>query len=148
MNGIDISQLQDFERDLINVANDIKGKESKKFIKKEGGKLNKENKHSLKSSGAATGSGITESKILASLKSGKAYKYNGSWSNRAYSSNPLTHLLEMGFIHKGGFKTKTGIETFIPGYHFMENAQERFENIFVEDCRDFVVEVFEGNGWR
>jgi len=145
--GFDTHELEQYEKDLLSLATTKIPKESKKFLKKSATKLTKVNKNTFKSSNAAAGSGTTEAEMLKRFKAGKVYKYNGDLSCRAYSSHPLTHLLDLGFIHKGGFgKSKTGTETWIPGYHFMEKSKDSFEGEYETDIQNFIDDTLNNNG--
>lgn len=139
--GFDLSELEQFEKDLLSLATEKVPKESKKFLKKEATKLTKVNKNTYKSKGIGE-TGITEKEILSKFKAGKVYKYEGDLSCRAYNSHPLSHLLNDGFIHKGG-KDKKGKETWIPGYKFMEDASNSFEKQYFEDTEEFIDELIE-----
>ncbi len=140
---LDISELLDFADDLLNVAQATKGKETKSFMKNEAKKCAKEEKDEFTSSGAGAGSGVTEAEIKKSFKAGKVYKDKGQdLACRGYSSHPLTHLLNNGFIHKGG-RNKTGKETWIEGYYFMEKAERDFEPTYEEDTVKFIDNLLE-----
>jgi len=135
--GFDISELTKFEKKLTARANDTMPKESRKFIKKESNKLNKANKDAYKSKGIDEKTG----NLIKGFKSGKAYKYNGVWSSRAYNNSPHAHLLDQGYMwkpHKGA----KGNEKFIPGFHFMEQAAKLFESGYYTDVEDWLQQVF------
>lgn len=134
--GFDISELTKFEKKLVSAVNDTMPKESRKFIKKEANKLNKQNKSAYKSKGIGEETG----NLLKGFKAGKAYKYQGVWSARAYNGSPHAHLLNDGYMwtpHKGA----NGEEHFIPGFHFMEDAAKAFESGYYDDVEDFLHEV-------
>jgi hypothetical protein len=143
--GFDITELTKFEKKLVNVANDTMPKESRKFIKKESVKLNKKNKQVFQSKGIGQETG----NLLKGFKSGKAYKYQGNWSSRAYNSSPHAHLLNNGYmwtphkkVAKGQEVKQSGEEHFIPGFHFMEDAARAFESGYFTDVEQFLQEVF------
>ncbi len=135
--GFDISELTKFEKKLASIANDTMPKESRKFIKTEANKLNKSNKSAYKSKGIGTETG----NLLKGFKSGKAYKYKGVWSARAFNSSPHAHLLDQGFMWKP-HKGDEGTEKFIPGFHFMDQASKSFENSYYDDVEEFFYQVF------
>ena len=94
--GFDIKQLNNFGKNLSSKANNLKnGKESRKFLNKEGSKLTNKQKKSFQSKGIGTG-GDDSAAIQKSFKKGKVYKYDGSLAIRSFNSNPLTHLLNNG----------------------------------------------------
>lgn len=136
--GFDFTELTNFEKKLVSLANDKMPKESKKFIKKEANKLNKKNKSAYKSKGIEEKTG----NLIKGFKSGKAYKFNGAWSARAFNSSPHAHLLDKGFIWKP-HKGQTGEEKFIPGFNFMEDARISFESEYFGDVNKFIDDVLE-----
>lgn len=131
--------LDEFEKDLLNLANDVEGgKHAKKFMKKEVGKLNTANKKAAKSIkiGKKTGN------FMKGFKKGKPYKYkNDEWAGRAYNNSPHAHLINNGhrLIIKGQSKG------FVEGKHFMEAAKEGFEEGYYKDVQDFIDEMIEAN---
>ncbi|WP_271812946.1 HK97 gp10 family phage protein [Clostridium beijerinckii] len=143
--GFDFSELTKFEKKLTEKVNDTMPKESRKFIKKEANKLNKKNKTVFKSKGIGQETG----NLLKGFKAGKAYKYRGVWSARAFNNSPHAHLLNDGFmwkphknVSKGQSHKQTGEEKFIPGFHFMEEAAKAFESGFYSDVEEWLHEVF------
>jgi len=134
----DINELTDFGENLVKLANEKMPKESKKFIKNEANKLNRKNKSVYKSKGIGEETG----NLLKGFKSGKAYKFNGAWSARAFNSSPHAHLLDKGFIWKP-HKGQKGEEKFIPGFNFMEDARKAFEGQYYNDVEDFIDDVLE-----
>lgn len=139
INGFDVSELSNFSKDLLSSANELKnGKESKKFLNKEGSKLAKKQKESFKSKGIGTG-GEDSTEVAKSFKKGKVYKFQGDLAIRAFSGNPLTHLLNNG--HR--IVSKSGEEKgFAVGYHFIEDAEKGFESEFHEDTEGFLDNIF------
>lgn len=131
--GFEFEELEAFTKDMMSLANDKMPRESKKFIKKETNKLNNKNKSVYKSKGIDEKTG----NLLAGFKSGKVYKFNGSWSCRALNSSPHAHLINDGWVHK----SPNGSEKFIPGFHFLEEAARAFESGYYKDCEDFVSDV-------
>lgn len=79
--------------------------------------------------------------MIKGFKAGKAYKYNGVWSARAFNSSPHAHLLNNGFMWKP-HKNQKGEEKFIPGFHFIEDAAKAFESSYYLDIEDWLYEVF------
>lgn len=149
IDGFDFKELTDYSKKMLSTANSIKnGKETKKMLKKEGGKLTKENKNAYKSKGIGTGQGKSKD-FEKSFKTGKVYKFQGDWTVRAYNGDlvfskdgkkySLGGILNNGFIHKN----RDGSETFVPGYHFMEEAQEKFGDTFEEDLDKWLNELLD-----
>ncbi len=134
--GFDISELTKFEKKLANTVNDVMPKESKKFIKKEANKLNKQNKKVYQGKGI----GEVTGNFKKGFKSGKAYKYQGSWSARAYNSSPHAHLLNDGYMWTPN-RGQSGEERFIPGFHFMEESASLFAAGYYSDVEEFLKDL-------
>ena len=133
--GFDIKELDAYTKKLASLANDKMPKESKKFIKKEANKLNKKNKSVYNSKGVGEESG----NLKKSFKSGKVYKFDGAISCRAFNSSPHAHLLDKGWIHKA----PNGNEKFIPGFHFMEDAEKAFRGEYFSDTEAFIDDLLD-----
>jgi hypothetical protein len=138
----DIKELTKFEQDLVKLANDTMPKESKVFIKKEAGKLTTKNKAVFKDKGINDELGD----IQKGFKAGKAYKFDGSWSARAYNNAPHAHLLDKGHLMVGHKPDKKSLTlkyggTFVPGFHFMDDAAAAFEGTYNEDVDKFIDQV-------
>lgn len=136
VDGFDISELTKFERKLVNTVNDTMPKESRKFIKKEANKLNKQNKKVYKGKGI----GEVTGNFKRGFKSGKAYKYGGAWSARAYNSSPHAHLLNDGYMWTPN-GNQTGEESFVPGFHFMEESAKLFAEGYYKDVEEFLKDL-------
>lgn len=143
--GFDASELDAYMQDMLGLAQRTLPRESKKFLKTQATNLSKVQKSEFKRFGIGE-TGITEKDILKSIKPGKTYKYQGELHARAYCSHPLGHLFDAGYIHKGGFKDKSGIETWIPGYHFIEKAEEQFKDGYYSSVEDFIDDMLKNNG--
>lgn len=141
--GFDISELSKFSKDILAMANDTLPKESRKFIKKQGTKLSKKDKSTYESMGIGEGS----KEMAKAFKSGKAYKYDGAYSVRAYNSSVVTSKdgkkYSLGGMLNNGFRhvNRDGSETFVPGYHFMEKALSDFEAEYVKNCEEFIGQI-------
>jgi len=134
-NGFDTAEIEAYMRDLSDFGRNVP-KQTKKFLKKEATKLSKEQKNEIKSIGVGQ-QGITEREILARGKSGKVYKYGGAFSCRAFNGHPLAHLLDQGYLHRGG-KNHDGAETFVPGYNFIEKAERQFQAGYFRSIDEFI----------
>jgi hypothetical protein len=139
--GIDFSELNKFEKDLLAAAKDIEnGKHAKQFLRKQGTKLNKENKKQAESMniGKKTGN------FMKGFKRGKVYKYQGKdLSIRAYNSAPHAHLLDFGHRIVDKNKKEHG---FKKGYHFMDKAQKAFEEGHYKDIQGFIDDMLNNHG--
>lgn len=131
----DTRELDDFSKDLLSLAQKTKGKQTKKFMKREGKKLAKEQKEEFKDCNIGTGSGDTKD-VERSFKGGKVFKTEGDLAVRGYNSHPLTHLLEDGHIIRN---KKDGPELgFVPGWHFVDKAAKKFEDTYYDDTEEFI----------
>ncbi|MBZ9633188.1 HK97 gp10 family phage protein [Clostridium sp. FP1] len=142
--GFDTHELDDFEKDLLRLANDNLPKESKKFLKKSATKLSKVQKKDITSLNIGQ-QGFVMKDIIARSKSGKVYKYNGNLSCRAYNGHPLAHLIDQGYILKGG-RHHDGVESFIKGYKFIDKAQREFEPTHYDDIQKFIDDMLNNHG--
>lgn len=139
------NELDKFAKDLLAAAQDVdKGKHAKKFLKKEGNKLNKENKRQAKSLiGKKTGN------FMKGFKKGKVYKYKGeTLSIRAINTARHAHLLDQGYMEtRGGKRGEGGVEIgMVEGFHFMEKAANAFGDEFVKDAEDFIDMMLDNHG--
>lgn len=138
-----VSELDEFAKDILNLAMDTKGPIVKKFMSGEGKRLAKEEKSVFDSMGI--GSGEVDSKAVSkSFKGGKPFNAGGTLNVRGYSSHPLAHLLNDGFIHRGG-RDKTGKETFVPGWNFIDKATQNFESQYYDDTEAFIDKLINNN---
>lgn len=140
MDGFDINEFDNYVDAVLDNANAFLPKESKNFIRKEARALNTVNKRVYRSMGIGLEPSRRivkdNSKIINKFQAGKAYKFDGVWSARAYNSAPHAHLINNGWIHKP-HKGQKGEEKFIPGYHFMEEAESEFQGKYNTDCEKF-----------
>lgn len=129
----DISELSDFENDLIKLANDTMPKESKKFLRDEGSKLRKTTLSNAKSKvKKKTGN------YFKGIKRGKVYNYDGALSIRVYDGSPHAHLLEYGHRQV----TEDGKEVgFVQGMHIFEESQKEFQSTYYSDAEQFIDDV-------
>jgi hypothetical protein len=137
--GFDITELTNYEKKMIMLANEKMPKESKKFLKTEGGKLRKLTLQKAKQS-VKKGQG----NLFKGIKVGKVYIYkgNGGQSIRVYGGKPAyhMHLLEHGHRQV----TEDGKEIgFVKGSHFFEAAAKEFEEQYHSDVQDFVDVIVE-----
>ena len=114
------------------------------MLKKEAKKLSKVQKNVFKGFGIGD-TGITEKEVLKTMKAGKIYKYNGDLSCRAYCSHPLGHLLDQGYILRGG-RNHDGAESYVPGYKFIDRAQSQFGSTYDQDLQNFIDDMLDNNG--
>lgn len=134
-----IYSLEDFEKELMQLASEFQGgKQAKKFIQAQGNKLNTKVKKNYRKNTKKRKKELEES-----FKRGEVYKYQGKdLSVRAYNSHPLAHLVNDGHIHKGG-KNKKGKETFVKGNKFLEKARDEFSKEYPQNVSKWLDTLIE-----
>ena len=135
MSNIDTSDLDDFAKQLLNMAAVELPKESRKFLKDEGNKLRKKTLNKAKSL-ANKKSG----NYYKGIKRGKVYHFKDKKNNsvRVYGGSPHAHLIEYG--HRK--VTKDGKEVgYVEGKHVFEKSKNEFESEFNKDCEKFIDDV-------
>lgn len=158
-----MNDFDEFEKDLLGMAaNFNRGKETKKFLKKQARKLNKKQKRKAEESIKTNTLGKSENKRLTSsknFKAGRVYNFKSNdLSVRAYAKAPHSHLVNNGHIirvrgpnykegeTRGSRVGKTREVGFAPGVHFMEKAQKEFKNQNYEDTKNFIDEMLDKHG--
>lgn len=127
-------ELNVYDQQILNIAENEMPRETKKFVRKEGQKLKTKTRKKARSKvKKRTGN------YLKGIKNGKVYKYsgNGGTSIRVYSGKPAyhAHLIEYGHI----IKNKSGEEVgFAPGYHVFQEAADEFQPEFYSDTQKFI----------
>jgi hypothetical protein len=136
MDGLDPRELDEFSKQLLDIATKTMPKESAKFLRTEGNKLRKGTKSKAKKKVKAdTGN------YHKSIKRGKTYKYEGdTLSVRVYSNDPKSHLIEYGHRIVGKDGSEHG---FKQGERVFEEASKQFINEFVQDCEQFIDEMLD-----
>lgn len=139
MAKFDFSELDEFEKNLLGLAEEFeRGKEAKKFLRQQGNKLNKENKKQAK----LLGLNVKTGNFMKGFKRGKVYKYQGKdLSIRAYNSAPHAHLLDLG--HRVVAPYTQEEKGFKKGYHFMEKAEQNFEAEYYDAIHEFLDTMLE-----
>ncbi|MNC00060.1 hypothetical protein D3C75_473760 [compost metagenome] len=127
---IDISELDDFSKKLMQLATQKMPKASQKFLRQEGSKLAKITKQNARRSGVKKHTG----QYIKSIKKGKVYKFDGKLSIRAYSTSPHAHLIEDGHRIVGKNGSNHG---FKPGHHVFKRSLLQFRPQFLADCEEF-----------
>jgi hypothetical protein len=128
-------ELDDFAKQLMNLATKQMPRESAKFLRTEASKLRKETNAKAKQKVKKdTGS------YHKSIKRGKTYKYDGALSVRVYSGDPKAHLIEKG--HR--IVDKTGKEHgFEAGKHVFEESARQFQTKYVTNCEQFLDDMLD-----
>lgn len=134
----DFKELEQYEKQLLDLANEKMPRESRKFVNGEGTKLKRITVQNAKNKvKKVTG------KYHKSIKKGKAYIYkgNGGFSIRVYASSkiaPHAHLVEDGHrvLDKDGNEKK-----YIQGAKVFDNSRKEFESQFYNDIENFIDDV-------
>lgn len=134
-----MADFDDFEKDLLRLGNALKGTETKKFLKGQGKKLQKETQNTAKRLiKERTGN------YIKGIKSGKIYDFKGAYSTRVYSGARHAGLIEYG--HK--IVTKSGkIKGYKTGYHVFEKAKNNFEDEFIGAVERHLNNICKQNGF-
>lgn len=143
LGGLDVSELSDFSKDLIQLATTTFPQESKKFMRTEGNKMRKEIVKTAKSKGIKKKTG----NYLRGIKRGKVYKYDGDEiAVRVYHKNmdknqqPHGHLIEYG--HR--VTDKAGNELgFARGYHVYRDGSNKYKPTFHQNCEAFIDDMLD-----
>lgn len=127
-------ELNIYDQQILNIAENEMPRETKKFVMTEGRKLKTKTKKKARSKvKKRTGN------YFKGIKSGKVYTYNGNGgtSIRVYGGKPAhhAHLIEYGHI----IRNKSGEEVgFAPGYHVFQEAADEFQPEFYSDTQKFI----------
>ena len=130
----DISEWEDYNKDLLFLIEETMPRECKKFMRREGGRLRTVSKQTARSTvNKKTGN------YLASIKASKSWRNSrGGYGVYVFTSRPPgfhAHLLEYGHrVYRRGVPTAKRARAF----HIMENANRVFESRFWKDCDTFI----------
>lgn len=155
LTDFDVSELTEFEKEILGIANNDMPKETKKFLRKQGNKLKKKTLNKAKAE-VKVGERKDATKYHKSIKRGKVYKYdgNGGLSVRVYSNAPHAHLLEYGHrqvvnppkpkgrgvIPGKGIGKEVG---FVEGCYVFEKTAKEFELEHYNDTERFIDDVLD-----
>lgn len=137
--GFDIKELTQFDKNMVKLAHETMPKESKNFLREEGGKLRK-----LTVAKAKAKVKKRSGNLLKGIKRGKVYSFkgNGGLSIRVYGGKPAHHMHLLEYGHRKVDKDGKEIG-FVPGVHFFEEAAKEFEGIHYKDIQKFLDEVLD-----
>lgn len=157
MSGFDFSQLSDFAKDTINIAQNVYPRESKKFLKKQAEKVAEKLQANI-----STTTKKKTGRLSRAAAPGKPYIFKGgdemALSIRGYLKNrpktepensaPHAHLLDFGHNiiprgKKGKSNTSGGpILGKVKGREFIKKTQNEFESEFLSECEAFASDIF------
>ena len=139
--GFDVSELDDFTRDLLSLAKDKLPNESKKFIRTEQGKFRTRVRQKARASvKKKTGN------LFGSIDRSQVRVSQTGVSGSVYIGAPHAHLIEDGHRIVGHEPNKKDTGKKTKAYKIMENAKEEFNPVFVEDCEQFVDKMLKEKG--
>jgi hypothetical protein len=142
----DTTELDQFTKDLLDLARVKLPQESKKFVRKEQGKLRTRTRQKARSKvHKKTGNlfkNIDRSKVYDNGDDivGKVYIRGGK------GGAPHAHLIEDGHRIVGHLPGKKDTGKEAPAFKIMEEARNEFEPVFAKDCEEFVDEALREKG--
>ena len=128
--GFDLSELSDFSRHLLDLAQDRFPAETKQFLRKQGSELNK----------------AADKRYLSGFKRGKAYKHeaSNSFAIRVYNTRPHAHLIEYGHVMLDhDQKPVQHGERFVKGKFVLRDASQAFISQFEESLEGFIDDMLD-----
>lgn len=135
---IDLRELEAFA-DRLGQIEKKKEKERKQFIRKQGTELRKKtvrearasvNKRAVKRKKWVR----TAGQYHKSIKRGKYYEYGGADCIRVYSTDKISHLIELGYVPVLRNKRRG---RSVAGKAVFEKAEESFKASFERACEEF-----------
>lgn len=161
--GFDMRELTRYSRRLLNMAQQQFPQETKQFLRKEAGTLNKRTKEKAKREVGKNGKGEApkenDKRYLAGFKKGKAYLHEptNSYAVRVYNSRPHAHLIEYGHEQAmaGKYIPAAGQKGAMPGLGkqikqgrikgklILRTASEAFEQEFIGDTEQFIDDMLQ-----
>lgn len=141
--NIDITELTNFENDMIDLASDIQnGKYTKQFLRNTGSKGMRRVRRTAKSRIKREHTG----NLMKGFKRGKVYFHKGTdaFAVRVYAGSPAFHanLLEYGhhiFLPNGAYWG------YFKGYNFFSDGMNEYAPTFYEDASNFVERLVREN---
>ena len=143
---LDTTELDDFARDLMSLAIDKLPNESKKFIRKEQGKLRTRTRRKARETvKKKTG------RLFKNIDRSKVYNNNGEILGKVYirggaGGAPHAHLIEDGHRIVGHMPNKKDTGKRTKAYKIIEKAGDEFEPVFSQDCEEFIDKMLKEKG--
>ena len=133
--GFDAQALKALNQQLLTMAETQFPKESKSFMRKQGGETRKRLRANTKA--------VTQKKtgnLLGGIDRGPVRKHDGGYQIRVYNRAPHAHLIEHGHVlWVRGTKT----EHFVPGKHPAAKTVNEMKEAFPKAADQFVDELLE-----
>lgn len=148
VDGFDFTELDEFNTELVRLAQVQFPKETKAFLRREANKVNRIARKGYKSeTNKKTGN------LLKDLTHGKPYIYNGDeYQIRAKNTAPHAHLIEYGHrLTKMPVTSSNGgllhidvrTEKVVEGKHIMGKAHNEFKSTFPNDVEVYIDDLLE-----
>lgn len=143
----DVTELDDFTRDMLSLARQKIPSETLKFMRAEQGKLRTRTRQKARSKvKRKTGN------LFKNIDRSKAYNNDdGDTIGKVYirggkGGAPHAHLIENGHRIVGHRPDKKDTGKRTTAYKIMEEARNEFEPVFTKDCDEFVNKMLREKG--
>lgn len=140
--GLDLSELDAFTDNLIRSSKNA-NKLQRKFLQKQGSKLARKTK--AKARAEVNMTAVKRKKYSrkagqyhASIKRGKVYEKDGALQIRAYSSDPIAHLIEDGYTPKLRDGSSGSHQS---GKNIFDDTRKTFDSEFRKSSEDIIDEM-------
>lgn len=140
--GFDLTELDQFNKDMLELADKTMPNETKKFIRRQGAKLERNLKNAYKTRvGKKTGN------LQKGVGRGAPTQYEGDWQIRVWNAAPHAHLIEHGHVmkdHKGNpIRNKFGEEVWVEGKYVTAFTVNDFKRTYPDAVDEFIDLVLE-----
>lgn len=140
--GIEIQGMDEFESELLKLAQERLPRQSKNFLQRAGNKLRQKAREAYKADIQRTKKQGGTGNLLKGLKRGRAYKYNDeAFQVRVKNTAPHAHLFEHGhrmIDHDGKPAKRT---RYVKGRHTMGRVARSFEGEFAQMAEQFTTDL-------
>lgn len=135
---MDTSDLDQFSKDLLKMANEQLPRESRKFLQKEAEKLKKKTLNKVQS--------LTDNKTgdcYKEIKTSNVYSDGGRNNNsiKVYVDSEEAYSIEYGYrqVSEDGSES-----SFVEGKNIFEKTKNEFQSEFESDCDEFLSDTILG----
>lgn len=143
---LDVTELDDFTKDLLSLARQKMPQEALKFMRTEQGKLRTRTRQKARSKvHKKTGN------LFKNIDRSKAYNNDGETLGKVYirggkGGAPHAHLIEDGHRIVGHAPEKKDNGKKSKEFKIMEEASNEFAPVFTQDCEEFVDRMLKEKG--
>lgn len=140
--GFDGGELDDLNAALLALAEKEFPAEAKKFVRRQGAKLERRLKNAYKAKvKKKTGS------LIDGVKRDAPRQYEGSWQIRVKNTAPHAHLIEHGHVLKDRNKKPVvnalGQEVWVEGKHVAAQTVREYKALYPAEVDEFVDQMLE-----